>query len=58
MNGKIKEQIEQCKTKRQVMEILKKNNIQVVRDNSDQGKYEGSKMAQGRYELFRCSDIL
>lgn len=36
MNGKIKEQIEQCKTKRQVMEILKKNNIQVVRDNSDE----------------------
>jgi len=36
MNGKIKEQIEQCKTKRQVIEILKKNNIQVVRDNSDE----------------------
>lgn len=36
MNGKIKEQIEQCKTKKQVIEILKKNNIQIVKDNSDE----------------------
>ena len=36
MNEKIKRQIEQCKTKKQVMEILKKNNIGIVRDDSDE----------------------
>lgn len=36
MKTEIKDQIERCKTKKQVMEILKKNDIRVIRDNSDE----------------------
>ena len=35
MNEEIKKKIEQCKTRKQVMEILKQNNIKIVRDDSD-----------------------
>lgn len=36
MNGEIKNQIEKCKTKKQVMEILRKNHIDILRDNSEE----------------------
>lgn len=35
MNEGIEKKIEHCKTKKQVMEILKQNNIKIIRDNSD-----------------------
>lgn len=36
LSEEIKQQIESCKTKKQVMEILKRNNIKIIRDNSDE----------------------
>ena len=36
LTDEIKKQIESCKTKKQVMEILKRNNIKIIRDNSDE----------------------
>lgn len=36
MNDKIKNQIEKCTTKKQVLEILKKNHIPIVKDTSDE----------------------
>ena len=36
LSEEIKQQIEKCKTKKQVMEILKRNNIKIIRDNSDE----------------------
>ena len=36
LNDAIKNQIEKCKTKKQVMDILEENNISIVRDNSDE----------------------
>ena len=36
MNEEIKKKIEQCKTRKQVMEILKQNNIRIIRDNSEE----------------------
>ena len=36
LTDEIKRQIESCKTKKQVMEILKRNNIKIIRDNSDE----------------------
>ena len=35
MDKTIKNQIEKCKTKKQVMEILKRNNIKIIKDDSD-----------------------
>ena len=36
MNEEIKKKIEQYKTRKQVMEILKQNNIRIIRDNSEE----------------------
>ena len=36
LTDEIKRKIESCKTKKQVMEILKRNNIKIIRDNSDE----------------------
>lgn len=36
MSGEIKNQIEKCKTKKQVMEILRKNHIDILRDDSEE----------------------
>lgn len=36
LNDTIKAQIEKCKTKKQVVDILKKNNISIVKDDSDE----------------------
>lgn len=36
MTDAVKNEIEKCRTKKQVMEILRKNRINVIRDTSDE----------------------